>query len=335
MASGLALGLVSVDGHAANSQCNGLDPNTTPCAGISGVSGDNFTLTFTGGNNTNSNQQRSCALSNNPVGSEMVNITPTGTGAGGALVATGMGGEIPFVIQYRQPSGGSWTLLDTSSPTAFPTLNEAQFNTCDNSGSSSGGQKVRVRVQRADIDDAPAGVYTGTFTLTADPPAGGISQTSLSGNVTITLNEGLNLTKVKSNFSGGTWDLVGNETNRDNSICVWSNNRTTFGGSSSYNVTVTTDHGSFVLMSGSDTLPYSIYWGSDLQPANVTVNTGTELTYGVAETFMTTAGLYSCPTNGETNAQMLVFWDEDDLSAAVGSLTPYTSVATVTISAAP
>ena len=335
MVSGLALGLVSVDGHAANSQCNGLDPNTTPCAGISGVSGDAFAVTYSGNNNTNSSQKRSCALSNNPVGSEMVNITANGTGAGGALVAAGMGGEIPFLVQYRQPSGGSWTTLSTSSATSFVTLTEATYNTCDNSGGSSGGQKVRIRIQRADIQDAPAGVYTGTFTLTADPPAGGMNQTSLSANVTITINEGLNLTKVKSNFSEGTWDLTGNETNRDNSICVWSNNRTTFGGNSSYNVTVTTDHGSFVLMSGINTLPYEVYWGSDLQPTNLSRSNGTLLTYGVAETFFTTDGNYTCPTNANTNAQMLVFWDEDDLSAAVGSLTPYTSVATVTISAAP
>ena len=332
----LALGLLMLGGavpaYAANSQCNGLDPNTTPCADVSGAD-DTFTVTWTGNNDTNSAQHRNCALSNVPVGSEMVDITITGTGAGGALEASGSGGTIPFVVQYREASGGSWVTMTPGSASSFTPLNEATFNTCDNSGSSSGGQRMRVRIQRNNIDHAPAGVYTGTFTVTADPPGGGINKTDASATVTITLNELMNLSKLKASFNDNTWDFAGDELNRDNTICVWTNNRTTFGGTSTYNVTVTSDQGSFVLASGSNTVPYSIYWGSDL-PGNVTVGNGTELTYGVATTFTTVGDEQAC-AGGTENAQMLVFWDEDDLSAAVGTPTAYTSVVTVEVSIPP
>lgn len=328
----LALGCFQAPAHAANSQCNGLDPNTTPCADVSGAD-DSFTVTWTGGNNTNSATRRNCALSNVPVGSEMVDITINGTGAGGALEASGAGGTIPFVVQYRDASGGSWVTMTPGSASSFTPLNEATFNTCDNSGSSSGGQRMRIRIVRNDIDHAPAGVYTGTFTVTADPPGGGLNKTDASATVTITLNELMNFTRLKTRFDDGIWDFVGNEFNRDNSVCVWTNNRATFGGASSYDVTVTSDQGSFVLETGGNMLPYSVYWASDLG-SNITVNNGTQLTYGSPTTFMTVGDEQSCP-GGTNNAQMLVFWDEDDLSAAVGTPTPYTSVVTVEVSIPP
>ena len=317
-----------VSAIAANSACNGVNG---PCADIEGFAGDSFDITWNGGNN-NSARRRHCALSNRPNGGPTIDVTAIGNGPGGAFELNGPGGAIPIIAQYRNPTGGSWVTLTAGTPANFVSLTEAQFNTCDSSGSSAGGQRFRIRILDANLEFAAAGTYTGTVTLTIETPTGNASDSETSGTMTVVSPPLMNFIRLKNNFNFGTWDTLGDETNADTSICVWSNDRATFGGIASYQVTATTSDGAFQATSDTaNPLDFGIYWANS---GGVTsIGGATELVYGSPQVFTTDNTSENC--SGGNNSSMLVFFDAADLTVAASSATPYTSTVVVEVAIPP
>ncbi len=314
---------------AANSACDGL---RRPCADIEGFSNDTFEITWNGKNNS-SPQRRHCAISNRPNRGPTIDVTATGTGPGGTFELTGPGGTIGFRVQYRNPTGGRWTTLTAGTPRNFDSLTEAQFDACDSSGSNAGGQRLRIRVLDNDLEAAPAGTYTGTVTLTIETPVGSGVDSETSGTMTVVSPPLMNFIRLKNNFNFGTWDAVGSETNTDNSICIWTNDRTTVGGLASYQVTATTSDGAFEATSNTaEPLDFTVYWANS--GGVNSIGSATELVYGTPQVFTTTGTSENCA--GRTNnASMLVFFDEAGLSDATASTTPYTSTVVVEVAIPP
>ena len=314
---------------AANSACDGRRP---PCADIEGFSNDTFEITWNGRNN-NSPVRRHCALSNRPNRAPTIDVTATGDGPGGAFELTGPGGTISFIAQYRNATGGTWTRLTAGVPSNFDSLTEAEFDVCDSSGTNAGGQRFRIRILDNDLEAAPSGTYTGTVTLTVETPVGNGVDSETSGTMTVISPPLMNFIRLKNNFNFGTWDTVGNETNADASICVWTNERTTVGGAATYQVTATTSEGAFEAKSNtSNPLDFAVYW-ADAGGVN-SIGSATELTYGTAQLFTTTNTSENC-AGSNNNASMLVFFDQDDLANAAASNTPYTSTVVVEVSIPP
>lgn len=321
--------MTSSQTFAANSACNGFN---RPCADLEGFSGDTFTVTWNGGNNR-SPVRRHCALSNRPRFNPSIEVTVTGQGPGGAFELTGPGGTVPIIVQYRNPTGGSWITLQPNTPRIFNSLTEAQFDICTSSGNNAGGQRMRIRIIDNDLESVPAGTYTGTLQLTIDTPTGNGTDTETSGLVTVVSPPLMNFIRLKNNFDFGIWDGVGDETNADTSICVWNNNRVSAGGPATYQVTATTTDGAFEAISGINApLPFSVYWAN--AGGVSTIGPATQLSYGAPQTFTTTNTSENC-AGGTNNASMIVFFDESDLGAAAGTATAYQSTVLIEVAIPP
>ncbi len=322
--------MTSTETYAANSQCAG---RFRSCADLEGFNGDTFTITWNGGNNRSA-VRRHCALSNRPFFSaRTIEVTAIGQGPGGAFELTGPGGTVNFIVQYRNPTGGGWVTLQPNTPSTFESLTEAQFDICTSSGNNAGGQRMRIRIIDNDLESVPAGTYTGQIRLTVDAPFGAGTDTETSGRITVVSPPLMNFIRLKNNFDFGIWDGVGDETNADTSICVWTNNRVSAGGPATYQVTATTTEGAFQAISGINApLPFSVYW-ANAGGVN-TIGPATELSYATPQLFTTTNTSENC-AGGTNNASMIVFFDENDLGAAAGSATAYQSTVLIEVAIPP
>ncbi|MEM7121941.1 MAG: hypothetical protein AAF563_11730 [Pseudomonadota bacterium] len=321
--------MTSTETFAANSQCAG---RFRSCADLEGFTGDTFTITWNGGNNRSA-VRRHCALSNRPFFFRQIEVVAVGQGAGGAFELSGPGGTVPIIVQYRNPTGGSWVTLTPNTPRNFQSLTEAQFDICTSSGTNAGGQRLRIRIIDDDLESVPAGTYTGRIRLTINAPFGAGTDTESSGLITVVSPPLMNFIRLKNNFNFGVWDGFGSETNADTSVCVWTNNRPSVGAPATYQVTAMTAEGAFeVLSGGSPPIPYSVYWAGSGGVSSI--GSATQLFYGAPQQFTTTNDSENCAGNSN-NASMLVHFDESDLGAAQAAAGTYQSTVLIEVAIPP
>lgn len=298
------------------------------CVNIAGLSGDDFDLgTWNGAANTVRLNLRHCVFPNRPnAGAKTYNATITGVGTpGSAFLLAGPGGNLPYDVEINDGSG--FVLVAAGVQDNFAALSEATFDSCSDSATSSGGQRLRVTVYETDMETFPAGTYSGSLRVDVAAPQGSASDFETSGTISIEIPPLVRLLGLRNTFGLGSWDpdsANGKELS-DNAVCVWSNHA-----SGQYTVTVTSATGALEMVQGGDAVPFEVWW-SGTAGIDTVAGSETQLFYGTPETFTTTATTTAC-TGGNT-ASMVVAASEDALAAAVSG--DYTADLLVTVGLAP
>ena len=301
------------------------------CTQVAGLSGDTFALGAWNGSATSLTQTLNhCVFSNKPNNATPKNYDATVVGegtAGGAFLLSGPGGAtLAYQVELADPAG-TFATMTAGSALNFPALTAAVFDSCTNSGTNAGGQRLRITVFGTDMAAKSAGTYTGTLRLTA--VTGNASSFQISGTISVTVPGLVRLSGLHANLDFGTWDPDAGLglTLSDSSLCVWSSNA---GGN--YNLTATTTAGDFLLQhAGQDPIAYELYWATS---AGITSpGSATQVSYATPTTFATSASQSDC--SGGFNSSLVLRITEAELAAAAALATPYTSALTLTLGPPP
>ena len=314
--------------HAVSSGC-GTDP--PQCVALGGLAGDTFALADWSGtaNNNPAVTLRHCAFSNAPAAATPKTYDATATGNGtplGAFTLSGPGGDLPYELAIND--GNGFVVLSPGVAQSFDALTESQYNTCTNNANSNGGQRLRVRVLGADAQGFAAGTYTGALDLAIASPNGTSNDSDTSGAISVTLPAMVRISALSLNYSFGTWnpDSAANLVRFDSSVCIWSNHS-----SGQYTITATSGSGAFEVLSGGDSIAYSVWW-SDQTGVTTVAGSDLELAYGVPETLAAVTSAVNCAGPGN-NASLVLEIANDAIADALPGT--YTGTLDITIGLPP
>lgn len=325
------VGFLAIAGHGSTAHAVATTCGNPACTQVAGLSTDAFSLGSWNGSAVSLSQTLNhCVFSNKPNNANPKNYDATVVGegtAGGAFLLTGPGGAtLSYQVELADP-GGTFTTMTSGSAINFPALDNATFDSCTNSGTNAGGQRLRITVFGTDMEVLLAGTYSGTLRLTA--VTGNASSFQVSGTISVTLPGLVRLTGLQSNLDFAAWDPDAglDLTVSDTSLCVWSNNA-----GRNYSVTATTTAGSFALQhAGQNPIPFEVYWASTSGVS--TVGAATALTYATPETFTSAVTRTDCAAG--FNGSLVLRVTDAALASAVALATPYTSALTLTVGAPP
>ncbi len=178
------------------------------------------------------------------------------------------------------------------------------------------------------VSKVAAGV-AGVLMLTTSAiafAATGPSGQSATSTVSISIPERVSIFDL-DDISFNNWDFAGDEQGTDN-LCVWSND----GANGDYQVTITSDTGSFVLQNGGPTeIDFTVEWAT---LANQT--SGTSISEGVPAAFsLSSPTTPTCQGGTSPNTTLIVDITESELAAQATSATVYDAVLTVLIEVQP
>ncbi len=301
------------------------------CTQVAGLTGDTFNLGAWNGSAASLTQTLNhCVFSNKPNNTTPKNYDATVLGegtAGGAFLLTGPGGAtLAYQVELADPAG-SFSTMTSGAALNFPALSNAEFDSCTNSATNAGGQRLRITVFGTDMASLLAGTYSGTLRLTA--VTGNATSFQISGTISVTVPGLVRLSGLQSNLDFGSWnpDAGLDLTLSDTSLCVWSSNT-----GNNYSVTATTTAGDFLLEhAGQSPIAYQVFWAASAGISSV--GSGTEVLYDTPEVFTSTATASDC--SGGFNSSLILRITDAELASAVALATPYTSTLTLTIGPPP
>lgn len=309
--------------RAAPSGCGG-----PACVNVAGFSADSYDLgTWNGAANVVRSTNRHCVFSNRPNSPPQTydaNVVGVGT-TGGAFLLAGPGGDLPYEVDINDGSG--FVLVTAGVDSNFASLSEAAFDSCSDSATSAGGQRLRVSVFETDMETFAAGTYTGTLRLDVATPIGGGSDFETNSTLSIEIPPLVRLNGLRNTFAFGNWDPDSGDGVElaDNAVCVWSNHA-----SGQYTVTATTATGAFEMVQAGDTVAFTAWWSGTAGISTV-AGSEAELAYNTPDTFTTNADTTAC-ASGNT-ASIVLAASEDALAAAVAG--SYSADLLITIGVAP
>lgn len=167
-----------------------------------------------------------------------------------------------------------------------------------------------------------AGLTVGALSAAA-LAATGTDNASEDTLVSIIIPQQISITKLDP-IDFGTWDLAGNERQRDN-LCVWTNIP---GG---YTVNITSSTSAFYLdnTATATDIPFTVSWANQSGQ-----NTGTAITYDTPTPFTLSAPT-TANCEGGNNTSLVVDIDQSDLAAAEADAAAYEATLTVLVAVNP
>lgn len=320
----LAASLVaSVGARAVPSGCG-----SPACVNLAGFASDDYDLgSWNGAANTVRVNLRHCVFSNRPSsGTKTYDANAVGVGTtGGAFLLAGPGGDLPYDVEIDDGSG--FVVMTAGVDDNFNSLSEAAFDSCTNSATSAGGQRLRVTVYETDMEGYASGTYTGTLRLNVATPVGSGSDFETNSSLSIEIPPLVRLSGLRNTFGFGTWNPDSGDGLElaDNAVCIWSNNA-----ADTYTVTATTATGAFEMLQAGDPIAFDVWWSG--QPGISTVAASeTMLDYNVPESFTTDATVTNC--SGDSTASIVLAVSESALASAVSGA--YAADLLITIGLAP
>lgn len=177
--------------------------------------------------------------------------------------------KLAIQVEHRDTKdGNSWETLSDDVYDSHAHL--GQFKMCKNGKNS----QVRLSITTAELEQARAGPYGGTFKATGRGGSSGTKENFQNFLASITIAPIVRINNL-SDVSLGTY-AGGGDINVEESFCVYSNNDT-----ASYDVTITSPNqdvsDNFFLVNGTatDSVVYTLYFKD-----NVTPGVGTQVTTG-------------------------------------------------------
>lgn len=327
---GAAAALLLVAGLAAGGPAGAVPSGcgAPACINLAGFASDDYNLgSWNGAANTVRVNLRHCVFSNRPSsGTKTYDANAVGVGTtGGAFLLAGPGGDLPYEVEINDGSG--FVAMTAGVDDNFDSLSEAVFDSCSDSATSAGGQRLRVTVLETDMEAFAAGTYTGTLRLNVATTVGSATDFEINSSLSIEIPPLVRLNGLRNTFGFGTWDPDSGDGLElsDNAVCVWSNNA-----ADTYTVTATTATGAFEMLQAGDPIAFDVWWSGQPGISSVAASEAM-LDYNVPETFTTDATVTNC--SGGSTASIVLAVSETALASAVSGA--YAADLLITVGVAP